>query len=54
MVGLKRISIDIYEEIHKEIKIQATKSNQSMRAYIIRALVKQLKEDSTTTCSSKL
>lgn len=44
-MNLKRVVLDVPKDIHMQIKTIATFRNESMRQYIIRALVEQFKKD---------
>ena len=41
----KRLSIDIPEELHKQIKIKAIKRNITLRVYILRAIKQAIKHE---------
>ena len=40
---LKRLNIEIDEELHKEIKLRALERNITLRKYILRAIKQQIK-----------
>jgi hypothetical protein len=43
--GLKRTVLNVSLDIHTQIKSYATFRQESMRAYIVRALLEQFKKD---------
>lgn len=41
----KRLLIELPEEWHQEIKVSAANKNISIKTYVLRAVIKQIKED---------
>ena len=45
MAKIKRLVIDMNNELHKEIKMRASHKYITMKAYVLRAIVKQIEKD---------
>jgi len=43
--NLKRLSLDISDELHQEIKIRAAKRNITMKKYIVRSILDLIKKE---------
>lgn len=43
--GIKRLVLDIDEQLHTAVKLHAVKRNITMRKYAMRAILRAIKED---------
>lgn len=48
MTEVKRLLVEIPAKMHQEIKTRASQSNVTMRAWVVRAIVAQVKKEKET------